>query len=781
MLCNKQKKWKLTTLLTAVAVLLLAMAPGTVGGAVIYVDDDATGANDGSSWANAYNYLQDALCDALRAGGVPLEIWVAAGTYKPDAKTEPPSPTPPPLDRTATFQLVNNVAIYGGFAGTEDPATFNLDDRDFVTNETIISGDIGLADVNADNSYHVVTASGTDATAVLDGFTITAGNADGSDGGGMYNYYGSSPTVTNCIFTGNSAEHGGGIYNYYGSSPTVTNCTFSGNSSIYRGGAMDNYNDSSPTVTNCTFSGNSSIFYGGAISNLLRSNTALTNCTFSGNSSNYYGGAVSNVRSNATLTNCTFTGNSAGQGGGGLYIFESAPTLANNIISGNSALPAGGGLLLDNSSPTLIGNTITGNVADYGGGLYIFNSAPTLTNNTICGNSSGYGGGLYCVEQSYLTLTNSIISRNSATEDGGGMYLFGSSCYVLTNNTITSNTGGGIYGTIEMSSCVDQTITNCILWGNSEYDLGGPKNMMVTYSDIGVGYIDGKGNISADPMFVNPSVADYHLKASSPCIDAGSNSAPGLPETDFDGNPRLVDGDDNGIAIVDMGAFEATVGSTPPGQGVFVEPVDPVTGETPATLTFDEVTNGGVTTVTSTTPSEEQGAPEGFMFGSPPVIYEVTTTAVYSGNIKVCFDYSGISYGNEAKLKLFHRTDGGWVDITTSVDTVNKIICGTVTSLSYFAACEAEFVDPVMLLGELAGKVFGLNVQNGIENSLDAKLGAALQALEDVNANNDVAAINSLEAFINAVQAQSGNKIPTADADTLIAAAQEIIAVLSSM
>jgi hypothetical protein len=469
--------------------------------------------------------------------------------------------------------------------------------------------------------------------------------------------------------------------------------------------------------------------------------------------------------------------------------------LRDNTITDNSAT-WGGGLSGNGGSAsptwTLENNTIARNSAIYqGGGLYIHDSV-TLTSNSITENSAGkHGGGLYIYGGS-PKLVNNIMSGNSASAEGGGLYLIGS-CALLTNNTITSNTGGGIYECQvgPLPSCIYlHPIRNCILWGNDPYDVDVSLDKYPWYSDVGilVGSIIGKeGNISADPCFVNPVVGDYHLKASSPCIDAGDNGALALPETDFDGNPRVVDGDDDGIAIVDMGAFEAIVGVTPTGTDVVVQPVDPVTGESPVTLTFDEVIEGGVTTVTSTTPSDELGAPDGFKFGDPPVMYEITTTADYTGSITVCFDYSGVSYGSEANLKLFHRTDGGWVDVTNpddppdnpNPDTINKIICGTVTSLSYFAACESEFADPAELLGELAGKVFGLNLQYGIENSLDAKLDAALQALEDINAKNDVAAINTLEAFVNAVEVQSGNKIPSEDADALIAAAQEIIDILS--
>ncbi len=193
MLRNKQTKSKLTILLTAVAVFLLAMAPGTVAGAVIYyVDASASGINDGSSWIDAYNELQDALAVAISGD----EIWVAQGTYKPTTGS----------DRTATFQLISGVAIYGFFGG-----------------ETILSGDLGGNDVgftnNAENSYHVVTGSGTNVSAVLDGFTITAGSANGIStdrtdrGGGMFNNSG-SPTIINCTFIGNHAgDCGGGLYN----------------------------------------------------------------------------------------------------------------------------------------------------------------------------------------------------------------------------------------------------------------------------------------------------------------------------------------------------------------------------------------------------------------------------------------------------------------------------------------------------------------------------------------------------------------------------------------
>ena len=145
----------------------------------IYVDASATGANVGTSWQDAFTSLQPALAAALTGD----DIWVAAGTYKPGN------------NRAATFQLISGVEIYGGFpVGGGDFAS-----RDPELNPTVLSGDIGTPSNNADNSYHVVTGSGTDNTALLDGFVVSDGNSNSTSpndrGGGLYNDIG-SPIIT---------------------------------------------------------------------------------------------------------------------------------------------------------------------------------------------------------------------------------------------------------------------------------------------------------------------------------------------------------------------------------------------------------------------------------------------------------------------------------------------------------------------------------------------------------------------------------------------------------
>ncbi len=181
--------------------------------------------------------------------------------------------------------------------------------------------------INGGGSGSVVTCnSGEGADTILSGFVITGGNA--VYGGGMLNSL-SSPTVTNCSFSGNtSVLDGGGMSNIITSSPTVTNCTFSGNTAIVSGGGMSN-SGGSPTVTNCTFSGNMASGEGGGMYNFDTSPT-VTNCTFSLNTANLGGGGMNDqISSSPTVTNCTFSGNTASSGGGMSNQNTSNPTVTN--------------------------------------------------------------------------------------------------------------------------------------------------------------------------------------------------------------------------------------------------------------------------------------------------------------------------------------------------------------------------------------------------------------------------------------------------------------------
>jgi len=489
-------RWFIGGLAAMVLAGLALIAPGEEGaiaeGGILYVDADALAGGGGMSWADAFTTLQP----ALDAAGAGTQIWVAEGTYKPTQLFIEGDP------RSAAFQMVNGVEIYGGFAGTEE----YLADRDWVTNVTALSGDIGSEGDSADNSYHVFyhpSGLGLDDSAVLDGFTITGGNADGGEyadrfGAGMHND-GSSPNLANCTFLDNSSlDSGGGMWNINNSSPVLTGCTFAGNLAGW-GGGMVNYTSSSPTLTSCTFAGNSALEDGGGLWNYDDSSPLLTDCTFSGNSAGR-GGGIYNQSSVPTLVNCTFSGNTAVYGAG-MYNESSLPTLANCTFSGNSA-SQGGGMSNIFSSPTLINCSFQGNSATQGGGMFNGDSSPTLTNCTFSGNSASQGGGM------------------------SNFYSW-------------------------------PTLTNCILWSDTSPEIYNSSfsSPIVTYSDIQGGYT-GDGNIDADPLFVDPAIWDFHLGEGSPCIDVGSNAAPYLPEYDFEGDDRVLDGDGDEIAIVDMGVDE---------------------------------------------------------------------------------------------------------------------------------------------------------------------------------------------------------------------------------
>ncbi len=295
-------------------ILALAAAATAAAQTVLHVDAAAPGGGDGSTWATAFNDLQAALeaAEAIASPATPVEIRVAAGTYRPD-------PTGLDDPREATFQLLDDVSLLGGFPTGGAPPS----ERDPDAHVTILRGDLdgGGAAVTecvalfaeptgADNCYHVVTGSFTDHTAVLDGFTITDGRA-ASDGPGMYNANG-SPTVRNCVFHANSGYLGAAMCNMGDSSPTITNCTFSANWSGNWGGAIVFESSATrPTLTNCVFSGNETWGQGGALAG--GGELMLVNCVFVGNVAGQGGGALYSV-GNSVFVNCAFVGNRSDRG-----------------------------------------------------------------------------------------------------------------------------------------------------------------------------------------------------------------------------------------------------------------------------------------------------------------------------------------------------------------------------------------------------------------------------------------------------------------------------------
>jgi len=520
--------WRLITLLLIVVIL----CPFTHG-KVIYVDDDAVGLNDGTNWENAYTFLQDALADAETAEK-PVEIRVAQGIYKPYQGSWEKA-----TDSIASFQLINDVTIAGGYAGfgESDPNARNIE-----LYETILSGDLNSNDkeVNdpcdlllvefnrGDNSDHVVKGSNTNASAILDGFTITGGHlmavsmGPPTGGAGMYIASG-SPTIINCTFTGNAASQaGGGMYNIAGC-PTLIDCKFENNYAEFGAGMYNTYTiyipqRSKPVLINCSFDGNYSGREGGGIYN-FKSDPNLTNCKFSHNFALACGAGIYNSYSNIESSDTLFIENAAGSGGG-IYSEDNSSLIVTNCNFRNNIAKAafGGGICNWDANELIVTYcTFSGNVAMRdGGGIFNRRSSSMLTNCIFNGNiaggklissdhstSSEKGGGLYLFGDTKLI--NCTFHNNWASEGGGVYYYRG--VLTIAGCTFTSNSaenyGGGLYNYDNMP---DFTIVDCTFGGNSAEWGGGIFNhwssQLRMSNCVFTGNIASNGSaLSCDPSF----------------------------------------------------------------------------------------------------------------------------------------------------------------------------------------------------------------------------------------------------------------------------------------
>jgi len=374
--------------------------------------------------------------------------------------------------------------------------------------------------VSGNNLSRVFTVN-SGMKAALDHLVIASGNCgSGCTGGGIYNT--GTLTVTNSTLSGNSANYGGGIYN--AGALTVTNTTFSGNSASYGGGI---FNNGTLNVSSSTFFSNTvTTGYGGGIGNY--GTLTATNTTFSSNSASNNGGGIGNYGA-LSVSNTTFFSNTATVYGGGIFNYGTL-TATNTTFSGNSATLLGGGII-NYGTLTATNTTFSGNSATFGGGIINYGML-NVSSSTFFSNTAPSGGGIY--NTTTLTVTNTTFSGNSASS-GGGIYNSGGT--TTLKNTIVTNSpsGGNCRGTITNGGYNLDSSSTCS-WGSSGGSMSSTDPLLAPLADNG-----------------GPTLT-FALLADSQAIDAGTNS--GCPSTDQRGFHRPADGDANGTATCDIGAYE---------------------------------------------------------------------------------------------------------------------------------------------------------------------------------------------------------------------------------
>jgi predicted outer membrane repeat protein len=540
-----------TSVLAAVCGAAVAIPPG-----VRVVNHAAPSGGNGQSWAAAYDDLQFALAEA-RANPSIEQIWVARGTYKP-------APNGPVTGHESrTFELRSGLGVYGGFAGGE----VQLSQRDWGTNITILSGDMG----QGVRAWHVVTASGTNASAVLDGFVVTGGRATeesprGPRGGGILIQNGTA-TVRHCTIRNNTAmiegsaplssAQGGGVWGV----GIFDRCVFENNSSYGDGGGVSGGGQ----FTDCLFRNNGALLNGGGFNGggtfvrcEFRQNSAatmglgggavagggqFTDCDFIMNTAPFDAGAVSG---GGTFTRCLFFGNSADTGALGYGTF----TLIDCHLEQNV------GFFIGFYQANIVSRRST-----FVGNDPFRDCSVDAENSTFRGTSSSLDE-LFASPRD-TRLVNCLVRNNSTR---AVVRMASARVLEIINCTIIHNSWPGEAAVLVAHPQATARVYNTILWNN-----GGSTQddqirreagtLDVRFSNIQgwTGSLGGTGNFGWDPVFAD---TEGRLAPGSPSIDAGNSLlVPAGITTDRDGSPRFREDPgtpNNGVGSppVDMGAFE---------------------------------------------------------------------------------------------------------------------------------------------------------------------------------------------------------------------------------
>lgn len=515
---------------------------------VVYVNSGGSDDNDGTSWAGAKQTIGNAIATAEPLG---CEVWVRTGTYRPG------------YSRTHSIQLVSNVAVFGGFSGTEN----FRNERNFNAYPTILTGDVAYTPADpADDAYHIVL--GADG-ALLDGFTITSANTEGAEdecGGGVLNN-GVSPLLRNLNFSDNLTPSTGADICNRSASPVVDNCNFTNSRGTSSGGGfgISMYQQGgSATIRHSVFIAIDG-GRGSAAGILNEGQLLIEDSEFRSLNIRDGGSAIyNNTGANLTIKRTLFMDNSVNSSGSGA---------------------SDGGAIYTNGNLKIVDSTFANNSGGAGGAIGVSAGSVTIVGSRFVGNSAGIGtGGAITVHAGALNIANTLFANNTAnayaeTSGSGGAIYMGGGGVNAVNNTFVGNTaevdlnthtgGGALY----LGSNSINDVTNCLFWGNTgpnadDIQFDATAVLQLTSSTFGAGYpcYPTAGCTTVDPEF-DPALTtyyDYTPSSTSGCLDVGT---PGeLPtdsfDVDADGNTQeelpldLLDRPRVSGLGVDVGAFE---------------------------------------------------------------------------------------------------------------------------------------------------------------------------------------------------------------------------------
>lgn len=392
---------------------------------------NTSGVEDGAAWATAYNTIQEGISAAATAG--IAEVWVREGVY------DEPRVSNLTGVNTGSVVLATNVALYGGFNGTES----SPDDRQWIMHPTVIDGSTAR---DGQPAYHVVWGG---YGARIDGFFITGGVANRGEpgvldidtlGGGML-CWGADTDIANCRFEDNGGEYGAAL-SIVSANIQVSDCSIGANTGVSGAGGVFCFN-ASPVFTRCNISLNSGGYSGGV--DIWSGAPSFLACGFQ-NNDGMHGGAVFAWNAQPEFAQCTFTGNVASLGAS-LFLYETETLISRCWFEGNTGF--------------------------YGGAVSNWYGANNLVNCVVAGNSAHLGGGMFNVGCA-PTVLHCTVAGNTAAAAGGALY----------------------------NSDASAVVTNSILWGNTPGQISdsGSGLAETTYSDVQGGRA-GTGNIDADPQF----------------------------------------------------------------------------------------------------------------------------------------------------------------------------------------------------------------------------------------------------------------------------------------